>query len=176
MHITTSSLLFNDTFFRCKISINIQCLNWHTGTKKLQNSQTYSLKKCIQGGQNLPKKINIHVPQFETLEYTYHSPQRTQIEKVTYFNVPTFHYHLLWPKTYPKSTFFKQNTSSKGNNLCFIVLYPYCKKWLKNDQFHPFHLVSSCYFLDFGVLWVWSETILLGNWQLHIIISTKMPS
>ena len=27
MHITTSSLLFNDTFFRCKISINIQCLN-----------------------------------------------------------------------------------------------------------------------------------------------------
>ena len=108
--------------------------------------------------------------------YTYHSPQRAQIEKVTYFNVPTFHYHLLWPKTYPKSTFFKQNTSSKGNNLCFIVLYPYCKKWLKNDQFHPFHLVSSCYFLDFGVLWVWSETILLGNWQLHIIISTKMPS
>ena len=69
MNITTSSLLFNDTFFRCKISINIQCLNWHTGTKKLQNSQTYSLKKCIQGGQNLPKKINIHVPQFETLEY-----------------------------------------------------------------------------------------------------------
>ena len=69
MHITTTSLLFNDTFFRCKISINIQCLNWHTGTKKLQNSQTYSLKKCIQGGQNLPKKINIHVPQFETLEY-----------------------------------------------------------------------------------------------------------
>ena len=88
MHITTSSLLFNDTFFRCKISINIQCLNWHTGTKKLQNSQTYSLKKCIQGGQNLPKKINIHVPQFETLENTeYYLPSFLKMEGTSYLMI-----------------------------------------------------------------------------------------
>ena len=103
MHITTSSLLFNDTFFRCKISINIQCLNWHTGTKKLQNSQTYSLKKCIQGGQNLPKKINIHVPQFGTLEYIFDqiqfqnqkSDQTTQsLETKLVWNLASSKYYL----------------------------------------------------------------------------------
>ena len=37
--------------------------------KKVTELTDIQSKKVHTGGQNLPKKINIHVPQFETLEY-----------------------------------------------------------------------------------------------------------
>ena len=40
------------------------------------------------GGQNLPKKINIHVPQFETLENTeYYLPSFLKMEGTSYLMI-----------------------------------------------------------------------------------------